>query len=111
MSYTRALERLRALVLAHNALTDALNAAIDDVLMAAEQEGRDDAAVSSVRPREPVFSSVLQKRIGSADIERHLRQKWSEAETEEARERVRRSARNAVANGLLDPDAEGRLTG
>ena len=113
-SYARALHRLRALTLAHNALTEVLETATEDVVLAAEAAAKAGGAPpmvmrgpneSGTHPR--ASSNDLHRRVRSVDIERYLREAWERAQTEEARAKVRDMA--LAARSTLDAEAEVRL--
>ena len=53
--------------------------------------------------------SSERPRISSTDIERHLREKWEGAQTEDDRECVRAMITSTADSGVLDPEAEARL--
>lgn len=106
------------------AVTMAINGAVDDAIAAAAAEGVEEEAsrmvrrlptpippaLSSVVPEpEPAITRTVQRRLGSADVERHLRERWLAAVTAEDRETVRRMAEAAIAGGVLDPDAGERI--
>lgn len=83
----QAKDRLRADLEAQNALSLALHTARVTAM-----------PISSERPR-----------ISSDDIERHLREKWERATTEDDRECVRAMITSTADSGVLDPEAEQRL--
>lgn len=81
-------DRLRAVLEAQNTLSLALHA----------------ARIGAVPP-----ISTERPRISSADIERHLREKWERATTTDDRECVRAMIVSTADSGVLDEDAEQRL--
>lgn len=83
----QAKSRLHAVLEAQNTLSLALHAARVSAV-----------PISSERPR-----------ISSDDIERHLREKWERARTEDDRECVRAMISSTADSGVLDPAAEERL--
>jgi hypothetical protein len=110
VSYARALHRLRALTLAHNALSEVLESATEDMLNAAAAEATEPtvtrgASESGSRPR--VTTGITQRRIRSVDIERYIREAWDRAQTDDAREKVRAMAISATAS--LDDEAARRV--
>jgi len=109
-------------MLARAALDQAIEDATEDLLKAAAEEaaanGTGVAAVmnpsrgpheSGLRPRDPEATRHAQRKVGSPDVERYVREAWHRAITNEERERVRRMARSAIESGVLDSDAGERL--
>ncbi len=110
-SYERTLLRLKTLLAAQNAVHEAVQSAIEDVIEAAARE--------SNRPcRPPSESGTLRRFDGSppssvdpraADVEHLVVLAWTNARDDEERNRVRALLRETVAKRLLSPDAETRL--
>ena len=122
-TYTRALERLRTLTLATNALDAAVGQAVDDLVEAAESE-RGSVAPSSAEargpPGEPANSpsrtvsgmhpkANVDKMMKAVEVERYVRAAWERAQSDEDLERVRELVRKAIASGILGGAAVERL--
>lgn len=91
MSHTKALRRLEQLLRAHEALTDAMNEAAEDVL----------DAVKAKKTRSPSRTGPTTP-YRSVDFERFVRRKWMLAKTEETRANARKLLGDGVEHGLVD---------
>jgi hypothetical protein len=118
MTYARAIERVRSLVLARTALDSAMADAINDLLAAADEIGDEGTALRPERAttaRRPGQSGVLarspwlERRIAAHELERYARQAWVGAVTEDEKCQVRAFIASASARGFFDAEIVGRL--
>lgn len=90
VSYSRHLKRLELLVRAHEAVTDAMHEAAQDVLEGAKERKR----------RSPTQSGALTP-FRSVDFEAYVRRAWLQAKTDEQKKHARRMLDDGVAHGLI----------
>lgn len=90
VSYTRPLRRLELLVRAHEAVTDAMHEAAEDVLEGAKERKR----------RSPTQTGALTP-FRSVDFEAYVRRAWVHAKTDEQKKHARQMLADGVAHGLI----------
>lgn len=108
MSYENKLLRLNKLLLAQNAIREAVQIAIEDVVGAAVEEPRAPAK-SGTLPRFDPKAIAAADASRAVEVEHLVMLAWTNARDDDERERVRTLVRASISRRLLTADAEERL--